>query len=72
MQDSRIEYVKEVFDYPFHNVRYLDTALTAAHKSDLDGTQYDRYKSLAPFGVSALDLLVKQNALVPDGYTECE
>jgi len=69
MQDSSIEYVKEVLDYQFHNVHYLHTALTAAHRSDLDGTQYDGYKSLAPLGVSALDLLAKQNALIPDGYT---
>jgi len=69
MQDLRIEYVKEIFDYQFYNLHYLDTALTAAHRRDLDGTQYDGCKSLAPLGVSALDLLVKQNALIPDGYT---
>lgn len=68
MQDSRIEYVREVFDYQLHNVHYLNTAVTAAHRSDLDGTQYDGYKSLARLGVSALDL-VKRNALIPDGYT---
>jgi len=71
-QTSDAQYVTETYKYDFVNINLLRLALTAAHRSDRDGTKYDGYRPFAPLGVSALELVSAHSALILDVYTRRE
>jgi len=58
-----LESAQKKINYTFANVEHLNLALTAAHRSDLDGIANDGNRGLSQMGLSVLDLIETHNTV---------